>query len=182
LSTPAFGYAGVVDVKVVERFLNTLDERSFTSHGRKHVPGEKLTSADALSNWLETEGLNPAGQQLQPADLAAAVSLRAALREALTDGTHHNEALAGYPLRLTSDPAVGLRLTATGTTPGLAAIVETVAQNVADGGWTRLKLCAATDCRWAFYDASRNAAGRWCSMNACGNRHKTRAYRDRNPS
>ncbi|MEU4242496.1 CGNR zinc finger domain-containing protein [Actinoplanes sp. NPDC026619] len=51
---------------------------------------------------------------------------------------------------------------------------------MAGGGWNRLKLCSAADCRWAFYDTSRNGGGRWCSMEACGNRNKTRAYRRRN--
>jgi hypothetical protein len=36
--------------------------------------------------------------------------------------------------------------------------------------WQRLRLCAATDCRFAFYDASRNRTGIWCSMSTCGNR------------
>jgi predicted RNA-binding Zn ribbon-like protein len=62
---------------------------------------------------------------------------------------------------------------------GLDAIVVNVATSVAGGDWGRLKLCAAPDCRWAFYGTSRNGSGRWCSMGACGNRHKTRAYRRR---
>jgi predicted RNA-binding Zn ribbon-like protein len=62
---------------------------------------------------------------------------------------------------------------------GLDAIVETVAASVAGGGWSRLKLCFSADCRWAFYDTSRNGGGRWCSMEACGNRNKTLAYRRR---
>ncbi|MFD9698271.1 CGNR zinc finger domain-containing protein [Lentzea sp. NPDC059081] len=40
-------------------------------------------------------------------------------------------------------------------------------------------MCAAPDCRWAFYDVSRNGRGRWCAMEICGNRQKTRAYRER---
>jgi predicted RNA-binding Zn ribbon-like protein len=66
-----------------------------------------------------------------------------------------------------------------GGAAGLDVIVETVATSVAGGGWSRLKLCSAEDCRWAFYDTSRNGGGRWCSMEACGNRNKTRAYRRR---
>jgi predicted RNA-binding Zn ribbon-like protein len=177
-------YAGVVadavvDLVVVEQFLNTLDERTFTWHGEKRVPGDDLTSAEALSAWLEAHGLLPAGRQLRPSDLAAAVALRAALREALTDGTDSAPALAGFPLRLAPDPSGRLRITAAGGTAGLDAIVETVATSVAGGGWSRLKLCSAEDCRWAFYDTSRNGGGRWCSMEACGNRNKTRAYRRR---
>ena len=71
------------------------------------------------------------------------------------------------------------RLTFLGWRTGLTAIVETVATSVARGTWRRLKICAAADCRWVFYDDSRNGAGRWCSMAACGNRVKTRTYRQR---
>ncbi|MGH2778535.1 MAG: CGNR zinc finger domain-containing protein, partial [Actinomycetota bacterium] len=31
----------------------------------------------------------------------------------------------------------------------------------------------------AFYDHSKNRSGKWCTMRVCGNRAKTRAYRER---
>lgn len=40
--------------------------------------------------------------------------------------------------------------------------------------WERLKICASDECRWAFYDSSRNRRGTWCQMEACGNRIKNR--------
>jgi predicted RNA-binding Zn ribbon-like protein len=46
-----------------------------------------------------------------------------------------------------------------------------------DGSWGRLKACR--NCRWSFYDKSPNRSGTWCSMQLCGNRKKTRAYRRR---
>jgi hypothetical protein len=46
-----------------------------------------------------------------------------------------------------------------------------------DGSWGRLKACR--NCRWSFYDKSPNRSGTWCSMQLCGNRRKTRAYRRR---
>jgi predicted RNA-binding Zn ribbon-like protein len=46
-----------------------------------------------------------------------------------------------------------------------------------DGTWERLKACR--NCRWSFYDYSPNRSGTWCSMQLCGNRRKTRAYRKR---
>jgi predicted RNA-binding Zn ribbon-like protein len=54
-----------------------------------------------------------------------------------------------------------------------------VAHASADGTWERLKVCPADDCRWAFYDFSRNHSRTWCSMGSCGNRAKARAYRSR---
>jgi predicted RNA-binding Zn ribbon-like protein len=45
--------------------------------------------------------------------------------------------------------------------------------------WQRLKICPADDCLWAFFDHSRNRSRTWCSMSACGNREKARAWRAR---
>jgi predicted RNA-binding Zn ribbon-like protein len=46
-----------------------------------------------------------------------------------------------------------------------------------DGEWRRLKACR--NCSWSFYDYSPNRSATWCSMQICGNRTKTRAYRSR---
>jgi predicted RNA-binding Zn ribbon-like protein len=43
----------------------------------------------------------------------------------------------------------------------------------------RVKECAADNCNWLFYDASRNRSRRWCDMRECGNRAKVRRYRKR---
>lgn len=55
---------------------------------------------------------------------------------------------------------------------------------VSSGEWSRLKACP--DCRWVFYDHTRNGSKRWCLMTAggpggrsCGSIAKVRAYRDR---
>ena len=163
-------------LQTIEEFLNTLDERTFRRHGESHVAGEQLTSPQALSDWLAARGLAAAGTELRPADLTAATALRRAIRQALT-GTA--TALESYPLRLGPDPSGGLRLVARSERPWLDVIIETVAKSVAGGDWKRLKFCAAPDCRWAFHDTSRSGQGRWCSMEVCGNRHKTRTYRER---
>lgn len=163
-----------MDLEVVEEFLNTLDERTFSRHGEQHVRTDGLTSPERLSIWFTSHDL--AGETVRPADLATARALRSALREALLGG---EPALDGFPLRLVADPSGGLRVTAATGVDGLDAIVETVAVSVASGRWSRLKLCASEDCRWAFYDTSRSGGGRWCSMEVCGNRHKTKAYRER---
>jgi hypothetical protein len=60
-----------------------------------------------------------------------------------------------------------------------AAMLAAVAESVASGTWNRLKVCKDPDCRWAYYDQSRNRSRAWCSMAACGNRAKARAFRSR---
>ena len=47
------------------------------------------------------------------------------------------------------------------------------------GTWLRLKACRNYTCRWAFYDHSKNRSGHWCTMSVCGNRQKSRGYRQR---
>jgi predicted RNA-binding Zn ribbon-like protein len=48
--------------------------------------------------------------------------------------------------------------------------------------WPRLKACTDDACQWAFYDATRNRSRTWCSMDVCGNREKTKRYRQRKAS
>jgi predicted RNA-binding Zn ribbon-like protein len=179
------------DLLLVERFLNTYDERSFSRHGEIHTGGDQLSSPVALGSWLAGHGLlttdrSPAGRDPDEGDLRAALALRDGLRRSLSGGTETDDVLAGFPLRLTAEPVDGsdgsgggLRLIAVSGRPGLDRIVEIVAGSVADGRWARMKLCAASDCRWAFFDTSRSGGGRWCTMAVCGNRAKTRSYRER---
>jgi predicted RNA-binding Zn ribbon-like protein len=58
----------------------------------------------------------------------------------------------------------------------LLAIIQRAA---VDGSLARLKVCADHECRWAFYDQSKNRSRSWCNMAVCGNRAKAREYRRR---
>lgn len=68
---------------------------------------------------------------------------------------------------------------------GLAgSLVAACLEAVATGRWHRFKACP--DCRWVFYDHTRNAGKRWCLMTAggsggrsCGSIAKVRAFRER---
>jgi predicted RNA-binding Zn ribbon-like protein len=84
-----------------------------------------------------------------------------------------NRALERVKLRL--DRAGRLRLEAEHDV--LDEVVAIVAGSMLDGSWGRLKACR--NCRWSFYDYSPNRSATWCSMQLCGNRTKTRAYRKR---
>src|SRR6266536_1862232 len=72
------------------------------------------------------------------------------------------------------------RLHLAGDGDALDEIVVTVLGAMLDGSWARLKACR--NCRWSFYDYSPNRSATWCSMQLCGNRKKTRAYRRRRKS
>lgn len=153
-------------------FLNTLDERTFG--GRQ--------PDDELAVWLDRKGSWSAD------DLALARELRGVLREVtaanrtgeLSDSATERLAALGERLPLRADGRLGLRgVQDSGAQGALAEVLGTVILTAADGSWLRMKSCGAPDCRWVFYDHSKPRNARWCSTAGCGNRMKTRAYRDR---
>jgi predicted RNA-binding Zn ribbon-like protein len=99
----------------------------------------------------------------------------AALREEFTAVT------AELRVRFVLDERGVLRVEAPDDTVdgALGAILAVVHQSQVAGTWRRLKSCPGPHCGWLFYDGSRNASSRWCSMSICGNRTKTAAYRRR---
>ena len=169
----------------IEALVNTVDYDSGE---------ERLTSAEALRDWLAGQGLLEASVVVGDADLAVAIELREALRAMLrvNDGEPVdpvavqtvNRAAAALPLRVAfdGDGDPGLRPGQEGVRGALATLLGGIAVARANGTWQRLKACSADDCQWAFYDQSKNRSGRWCSMRTCGNRDKTRTYRSRRRS
>jgi len=133
---------------------------------------------DWLPDWLDERGL--AGE------LERARALREALRAlvlanngAALDQTALelvNDVAARLPLQLGADGHVSV---GTGR-DALDGVVATALGAMLDGSWSRLKACR--NCCWSFYDYSPNRSGTWCSMQLCGNRKKTRAYRSRRRS
>jgi predicted RNA-binding Zn ribbon-like protein len=61
----------------------------------------------------------------------------------------------------------------------LSEIAASFAELVAGGDTDRIKVCDNRDCRFAFYDASKNRSRRWCAQTTCGNRHKVQQFRAR---
>lgn len=164
-------------VRLVRDFVNTYEPQ---------VDEESIPSAGRLRDWLVDHGLAPAGARFTADDVARAVRVREGLRSVLLDHAGHdpdhaaldalNRELAAAPVRLTFALG-GHRLETAGTSPfdaALGGLLDAVRAAAEDGTWPRLKVCARDTCRWAFYDASRNQARRWCSMAGCGNAVKMR--------
>jgi len=147
-------------LRQVQLFVNTIDRE----HGREWIGG-----------WLDEHGLTTAAE-------ASAVELREALRMLLyvnNVGGDAPEAVALVGERARSSVLVelgpgGVVLTGKDALGEVTAIALTA---MLDGTWPRLKVCRK--CEWSFYDNSKNRSGSWCSMQLCGNRLKTRAYRKR---
>lgn len=148
-------------------------------------------AADARPWLVENSLLDPAAA-LSDQDLAEVVDVREALRAM----TLHNadgpiptpETLA--PLRriaataqahavLDDDGTVRLQPRGDSVGARLLDVLLVVKDAQLEGTWGHLKACANEDCRWAFYDRSRNHGGTWCDMATCGNKLKNRDFRAR---
>jgi predicted RNA-binding Zn ribbon-like protein len=171
-------------LRLVEELVNTVDYE----HRREvlHEPAQ-------LRRLLVGLGLLDAGARVSAADLRRAHEMREALRALLLEnngGPRDEDAYrmlesvadAGrLSVRFGADGAE-LVPAASDVKGALARIVGVVATSMADGTWPRMKACRREVCGWAFYDRSRNRSSAWCQMSVCGNRTKTRAYRERRRS
>ena len=62
---------------------------------------------------------------------------------------------------------------------GLSSVVAEFYDGSRNGTLDRLKMCASEECRRVFFDRSKPSTRRWCMSSLCGNRMKTRSYRER---
>lgn len=172
-------------------FANTLDLRHFTHHGVEHPQGDELTSPQDLASWMAARGLTRAGAKVTPAMLERALGFRTALRGYLQHdlkGRHQgsvtrvlNEQIAAFPLiaEFDGEGKASLRPAREDALSGLSTLVAELYDGARNGSLDRLKMCAADECRRVFFDRSKPATRRWCMSTLCGNRMKTRAYRER---
>ena len=167
---------------LMQRFVNT---RNYLSGG------DFLADAEEATIWLTWHGLLGAGERIGERERERLVEFREALRSLLSahngipgaDALALNKFLATVELRVQfgSDGRLSLESTPDGGQVERVVgrlLVEAVRAE-AEGRWGRLKACSNEECRWAFYDASKNRSGRWCTMQVCGARHKMRTYRER---
>lgn len=169
--------------RLVHAFVNSLDLRAFKRRGEVHERIDELDSPDSLTAWLRAQQLIDGADRARPEDLAEALKLRARLRAAMGDtpeGDAVQDPLA-WPVSVTVEAGRPPSLTpvGSGVRAALGHVVLAAMSAVRDGTWDRLKVCPADDCRWVFYDRTKPGRGRWCDPELCGNRMKTRAYRER---
>lgn len=167
-------------------FANTLDVDEGT---------DALTAAPEVTAWLREHDLLDSAVPADDEGLALARELREAVRAAFRANHDHpspGQAPAQTPTQALEHVGTRLPLALqvcggrpllepleTGVRGALTRLLVAAADAGADGSWRRLKICAADDCAWAFYDTSKNQSRTWCSMRVCGNRAKTRSYRAR---
>jgi len=158
---------------------------------------EEETDAIAAPAQLQAWIAEHAGEylpELEAGDLPRVLELREALRALMltNNGVPADEreleplreAAERSRYRLAFDPDGKLRLApARADLAGFESRLLLALERLqCEDAWPRLKACTDEGCHWAFYDATRNRSRTWCSMDVCGNREKTRRYRQRKAS
>lgn len=167
----------------IQAFANTLDIEE---------DSDRLESPESFKRWLLEAELIVPSYEIRPHHLRIGRELRETLRDNLAaNSAGEPDAAATRKLAqragtmqidLRPDDAghLALDLSPAESLARLGSQLIAIAfQSQIEGTWPRLKLCENPDCRWAFYDSSRNRSGSWCRMGLCGNRLKNRAYRER---
>jgi predicted RNA-binding Zn ribbon-like protein len=178
------------DLALLYEFVNSLDLRQYVEKVPPHAIGDELATPRQLENWLRARRMLDKGVRLHAEDHRNALELRQALRSFLAldpadraDETsvaaHMDAAASHFPLilKVTESGVVGLR-----PAPGAGALGLVLAELQLlsqTSRLDRLRMCASDECNWMFFDRSKPGNRRWCSSTRCGNRQKTRAYRQR---
>ncbi|MFL5839333.1 MAG: CGNR zinc finger domain-containing protein [Thermoleophilaceae bacterium] len=179
-----YSYPSTEGLEAVRQFVNTV-------HYEQGAVEEHLNTPDDLASFLREAGLADKRVTARPVDLRRALEVREALREVI--GANNGEPLSPDAVEILNRAAARSRVVAAfddhaswriepasdGVDQALGRMLATVFRSMSDGTWSRMKACGNPDCRWAFYDPTKNRSGRWCEMASCGNRMKARAFRER---
>jgi predicted RNA-binding Zn ribbon-like protein len=170
------------DLGLVQSFINT------RWNLRDPEKGETFTSGAALADWLRSRRLLAGEGRLSQDDVERAATVREGLRAlAFANNDHRLDLSAIEAMRRASRGVVTqIRIEPDGPQfvpeatasldAAIGALFAIVGRAMIDGSWQRLKACPGRHCGWAFYDSSRNRSARWCSMQVCGDREKSRTY------
>jgi predicted RNA-binding Zn ribbon-like protein len=181
VSTPLNKPPIQAEADLLVAFVNTRDLEGET---------DAIGDSDPLSAWIADQTGELVGA-LGPEDITRLLALRESLRALLR--ANNGEEIAEReltPLReaaersryrtsLGPDGKLELAPARSDLTGFEARLLLAIERLQSSGVWPRLKACTDDGCQWAFYDTTRNRSRTWCSMEECGNREKTRRYRER---
>lgn len=169
------------EIDLLVDFVNTRDVEEGT---------DAIADRAQLAEWI-AERTDERLPELDAADVQRVHELRESLRGLMlanngaeagaTDLEPIREAAERSRFRLAFDAEGGLALTpARADLSGFeASLLLSLEHLQCHDAWSRLKACTDETCHWAFYDSTRNRSRTWCSMDVCGNREKTKRYRQR---
>jgi predicted RNA-binding Zn ribbon-like protein len=162
-------------------FVATVGERWRRSFERLVEPGD-------LARWLAQSGTLMEPPRVSERQLEVGRSLREAINRLARPGIEPEVRDRSAVNRWAAHPPLAPQLTEQGgvirvSQRPVEAAFATIARDAVDllagplAG--RIRECAAPDCALLFLDSSRPGLRRWCAAEACGNRTRTKAYRQR---
>ena len=177
---------------VCNRYARLVVTSSASAGNGQVAPGDLEPVRSLLNSWLiPNDSRQPTdnfdefarAQGWRPLEAAVVRELRDEVRSVVESGDAG--ALNGWIEQTGIRPAVEDESLSYHHAAGPAGdILAAVLSAISAGTWKRLKACP--DCRWVFYDNTRNGGKRWCLMyaggpdgRACGTIAKVRRYRDR---
>ena len=149
---------------------------------------ERLLEPADLARWMVQSGMLREPPSVSPRQLASGQALREAINALTRPGVQPHPRDREEVNRWAARAPLAPQLTEGGELERIAirpveAMLATIARDAVDllsgplAG--RIRECAAPDCALLFVDASRPGRRQWCSTGGCGNRVRTKAYRDR---
>ncbi|TDD45558.1 CGNR zinc finger domain-containing protein [Kribbella antibiotica] len=141
---------------------------------------DRLDTADTAAEILRPFGLfakELGGVRAVRADLMAVLEAATAA-EADKAWAELSDHVAGVSHRQVFSSA-GVELEQVSGDDLVGGITRAVAELVAAGQWTRVRICANDICRGVFYDTTRSRTQRWHSYELCGNKSNVAAHRAR---
>lgn len=169
------------ELALVKAFLNSTDIEEGT---------DRFATAESIRAWLIERDVAGTDVPWTERDRATLIAFREALRAVVAahGSAPPPEALeiigraartAPLTVEFDASGATDLRPTGLGLDELIARLLGDIASAQRIGTWPNLRVCRRDVCRWAFYDASRNHSGIWCTMSICGNRVKSANLRRR---
>lgn len=172
------------DLELVRAFLSLHDHEQGNPDG---LP----PSLESLRWWLASRALVKEEDAIKDQDLAWALRVRDALTTKVRENMGEPPDATATEFLNRAAEQTGLRVCfgcgddspihvdATGVRGAIGRILGSAFLAELDGRWERFRVCHDPGCSSVFFDGSKNKSGKWCSMSACGNRAKVRAFRER---
>lgn len=172
------------DLELVRAFLSLHDHEQGDPDG---LP----PSLESLRWWLASRSLVEEEDAVKDQDLAWALRVRDALTAKVRENMGEPPDAKATEFLNRAAEQTGLRVCfgcgddgpihvdATGVRGAIGRILGSAFLAELDGRWERFRVCHDPGCSSVFFDGSKNKSGKWCSMSACGNRAKVRAFRER---
>lgn len=168
-------------LEILRSFVNTWALPNDT-----RVPEDFIKTEGDIINFFLSNGL-PEDTEF---DLGEVKAFRKDLREAIEEqnGESLLHWLTQYPVQAAlnlEENALKVQFVPNREKHLISLLIRIIVEAAAYKQWERLKACP--DCKFVFYDNSKNGSKKWCGMyaggpkgRACGTINKVRRYRERN--